>query len=106
MGTGFSKRKKEARMLQEQLSKMRTDLETTEVTGSAGGGLVTIVLNGNHEIKQIKIKPECVDPEDVDGLEALIKAAFTDAHKKLEEKSKKEMGDMGAGFPGMGSFPF
>jgi DNA-binding YbaB/EbfC family protein len=101
MGTGFSKRKKEARMLQEQLSKMQTEMENVEVTGTAGQGLVTLKLNGRHELTSLKIKPECVDPEDVEGLEVLIKAAFADASKKLEEQSKQNMG----GFPGLEGLP-
>ncbi len=103
MGTGFSKRKKEARQFQEQLAKMQTDIENAEVTGTAGQGLVTVTLNGNNEIKNLKIKPECVDPEDVEGLEVLIKAAFADASKKLTEQSSKSMGGLGGltGMPGL-----
>jgi nucleoid-associated protein EbfC len=87
MGTGFSKKKKQARMLQEQFSKLQDQMQNVEVVGTAGNGLVTITLTGEHEIKQIKIKPECIDPEDVEGLEDLIKAAYNDASKKLRDKS-------------------
>src|SRR5689334_12724392 len=91
MGSGFLKKKKQARMMQAQFSQMQEELssklEQLEVTGTAGGDLVQITLNGSNEMKQIKIKPECVDPEDVDGLEALIKAAYKDACEKLKEKS-------------------
>ncbi len=104
MGTGFSKRKKEARMLQDQLAKMKTEIESTEVTGNSQQGLVTVTLSGNHDMKSIKIKPECVDPEDVEGLEALVKAAYADANKKLEEQSTKNMGGLG-GIPGLSGFP-
>lgn len=96
MGTGFSKKKKQARMLQEQFSKMQTELQNTEATGSAGNGLVTLVLTGENELKQIKIKPECVDPEDVEGLEDLIKAAYQDALNKLKSQSPSI-----PGMPGM-----
>lgn len=94
MGTGFAKKKKQAKILQEQFSKMQEDLQNVEVTGTAGNGLVTIVLNGDNDIKQLKIKPECVDPEDVEGLEDLIKAAYNDANSKLKEKAPS----MPAGF--------
>lgn len=87
MGTGFSKKKKQAKMFQEQFSKMQSQLQKTEVMGSAGNGLVTITLTGDHEMKQIKIKPDCVDPEDVEGLEDLIKAAYRDALAKLNAQS-------------------
>lgn len=98
MGTGFSKKKKQARQMQEQLSKMQNQMESTEVTGVSGNGLVTIVLTGNHELKQIKIKPECADPEDIEGLEDLIKAAYQDALNKLQESSMSNM-KMPGGFP-------
>lgn len=102
MGTGFSKRKKEARALQEKLSKMRSDFETTEVTGVSSQELVTVTLTGEYNLKQIKIKPECVDPEDIEGLQDLIKAAFQDAKTKLDAKSMQGMGDL----PSIGKLPF
>jgi DNA-binding YbaB/EbfC family protein len=83
MGTGFAKRKKQAKELQQQLGKMQEEMLNTEATGSAGNGLVTITVNGDKELKAIKIKPECVDPEDIEGLEDLIKAAYSDATRQL-----------------------
>lgn len=102
MGTGFSKRKKQAKILQEQFSKMQEKIQETEVTGTAGQGLVAITLSGEHELKQIKINPQCVDPEDVEGLEDLIKAAYKDAFNKLKNQAPKmpNMSDM----PNLGSF--
>lgn len=94
MGSGFAKKKKQAKMMQDQLSKMQSQLETLEVTGTAGNGLVTIVLNGEHEIKQLQIKPECVDPEDVEGLVDLLKAAYNDALKQVKDASNKQMDQM------------
>jgi nucleoid-associated protein EbfC len=87
MGTGFAKRKKEARLLQEQFSKMQTQMKETEAVGTAGNGLVTLTLSGEHELKGIKIKPECVDADDIEGLEDLIKAAYKDALDKLKNQS-------------------
>lgn len=87
MGTGFSKKKKEARQMQEQFSRLQNQLQTTEVTGTAGNGLITLVLTGDGTLKHIKIKPECVDPEDVEGLEMLIKAAHDDAQEKLKSQT-------------------
>lgn len=102
MGTGFSKKKKEARMMQEQLGKLQQKMSQSEVTGSAGNGLVTVVLNGDHEIKSIKINPECVDKEDIEGLEDLIKFAFNDAASKIKTESMEGLG----GFPGLKGFGF
>jgi len=86
MGSGFSKMKKQARMMEEQFGKMREEMQQKSVSGSAGNGLVTLTLNGDKELKEIKIRPECVDPNDLEGLQDLIKAAFLDAYKKLESE--------------------
>ena len=95
MGKGFAKQKKQARALQEQMSQMQAQMESTEVEGSAGNGLVTLKMSGKYEIKGIKIKPECVDPDDIEGLEDLIAAAHKDAFAKLEEQGPQ------AGMPGL-----
>lgn len=104
MGSGFAKKKKQAKMLQDQFSKMQEQLQETEATGTSGNGLVSITLSGEHELKQIKIKPECVDPEDVEGLEDLIKAAYKDAESKLKNQTPK-MPSI-PGMPNLGSFGF
>lgn len=103
MGTGFSKKKKEARAMQQQFQQLQDQMLKTEVVGTAGFGLVSITLSGENEMKAIKIKPECVDPEDVEGLEVLVKAAYADAQHKLKEKTKGMTGlpDI-PGFPGLG----
>lgn len=99
MGTGFSKKKKEAKLMQQQFEQLQAQMQKTEVVGTAGQGLVTITLSGDGDMKQVKIKPECVDPEDVEGLEVLIKAAYADAQDKLKNKSPGL-----PNFPGMPSF--
>ena len=112
MGTGFSKKKKQARMLQEQFSQLQSKMQQTEVVGTAGNGLVTITLTGDNELKQIKIKPECVDPEDIEGLEDLIKAAYKDAAEKLKQQTPGLPGIPGmpgagpGGMPDLSSFGF
>lgn len=100
MGSGFLKRKKEAKALQEQFMQMRSKMEGTEVEGSSGHGLVTVILSGDYAMKSIKIKPECVDPEDIDGLQDLIKAAYQDAVKKMEAQSMQGMEHLKGGIPG------
>ncbi|MFT4553849.1 MAG: DNA-binding YbaB/EbfC family protein [Chlamydiales bacterium] len=103
MGTGFSKKKKQAKKMQEEFSRMQDEMKNTEVTGKAGNGLVEITLNGENEIKKIKINPECVDPEDVEGLEDLIKAAHNDATKQLQSQqmNPEMLGGLG-GLSGLG----
>ncbi len=87
MGSGFARKKKEAKLMQQQFSQLQSQMSTMEVSGTAGGGLVTITLTGEGEMKSIKIKPDCVDKEDIDGLELLIKSAYGDAQKKLKENA-------------------
>ncbi|HXF28279.1 MAG TPA: YbaB/EbfC family nucleoid-associated protein [Chlamydiales bacterium] len=105
MGSGFLKKKKQARMMQEQFSQMQEvlgqKLELLEVIGQAGNGLVEITMNGSNEMKKIRIKPECVDKEDIEGLEALIKAAHNDAVEKV--KAETENGSFGGGMPDLAS---
>ena len=84
MGSGYSKMKKQARMMQEQMTQMRDKLQDTQVVGSAGNGLVTVTLNGEKELKKIAIKPECVT--DLEGMQDLIIAAFEDAARKLTDQ--------------------
>ena len=78
--------KKQARMMQEQFAGMQSKLQATEVTGTAGAGLVTVTLNGEKTLRKILIKPDCVNPSDVEGLQDLILAAFEDAFQKLENQ--------------------
>ncbi len=88
---------------------MQNRMQSTEVTGSAGNGLVTVTLTGEHVMKQIIIKPDCVDPEDVEGLQDLIKAAYQDALKQLEAQTPQGLpGGMPniPGFPGLPGMPF
>ena len=101
MGSGFAKKKKEAKAMQQKFQEMQEKLKDEKVMGTAGAGLVSITLNGEHEMIEVKIKPECVDKEDVEGLEDLIRAAYNDAAKKLEKNSMTDMN-----FPGMPSFGF
>ncbi len=83
MGSGFAKMKKQAKLFEAQYEKMQEELRNLEATGSAGNGLVTIVLNGEHQMKSIQIKPTCIDPSDPEGLQDLIIAAHADACKQV-----------------------
>lgn len=100
MGTGFSKKKKQAKLLQQQFSQLQDQMQKTEAVGIAGNGLVTITLTGDNEMKQVKIKPECVDSEDIEGLQDLIKAAYNDASNKLKAQTPQIPG----GMPDLGMF--
>lgn len=87
MGSGFARKKKEAKQMQQQFTEMQAKMSSMEVTGTSAGGLVNVTLTGDGDMKSIKINPQCVDKEDVEGLELLVKTAYADAQKKLKEKS-------------------
>lgn len=87
MGSGFSKKKKQAKQLQKQFLEMQEELKNKECVGSAGSGLVEITIDGEHQVKKVKIKPECIDPEDPEALEDLVQAAFNDAGEKMRSQS-------------------
>lgn len=91
MGSGFSKMKKQARLMEQQFGLMRQELKNKRFTGSSGNGLVTIVLNGDKEMLELKIKPECVDVNDLEGLEDLIKAAYQVASEEASRESNSGM---------------
>lgn len=89
MGSGFLKQKKQAKALQQQFSSMQNSVKEMVVTGESPNRLVTIKMNGEYTVLATRINPTCVDPEDVEGLEDLITAAFNDASRKISEEMNK-----------------
>ena len=91
---------KQAQQMQERLQKQMADLR---VEATAGGGMVTVVVNGAKQLQSIKIDPEVVSKEDVEMLQDLILAAVNDAQRKADEEMSKTMGGMMGGLkiPGM-----
>ena len=81
----------QARKMQEQMEKAKQQLEEAELTGSAGGGLVTVTVDGNGAMKGVTIKPEAVDPDDIEMLEDLIIAAYNEAARAGEEMKESVM---------------
>jgi DNA-binding YbaB/EbfC family protein len=90
---------KEAQKLQQRMVEMQQRLAETEMTGQAGGGLVTVVLNGKGEMKKVRIDKSLVDPNEVEILEDLIVAATNDAKAKIEAYVAAEMQKMTGGLP-------
>ena len=84
-----------------QMAKTQEDLDTREYTAQAGGGMVTVVVTGKRELKSIEIKPECVDPEDVEMLQDLILAAVNEAIRSGEQAREEQMGKLAPGMGGM-----
>ncbi|ACI99692.1 MULTISPECIES: YbaB/EbfC family nucleoid-associated protein [Rhodospirillales] len=89
---------KQAQQMQARMQEMQSKLAEVEVNGVSAGGMVSILLNGKGELKQIKLDKSVVDPEDVEVLEDLIVAAFNDAKNKVEahmaEETAKLMGGL------------
>ena len=92
---------RQAQKLQEQMTKAQEELETREYTAQAGGGMVTVTVTGKNELKSIEIKPECVDPEDVEMLQDMILAAVNEALRAAEETKNNEMSRLAPGMGGM-----
>lgn len=94
---------KQAQKMQKQMEESTKELESKEVTATAGGGAVEVTVSGKKEIVKVKLDKEAVDPDDVEMLEDLIMAATNEALRKMEEISQEHMskitGGMGGGFP-------
>jgi len=94
---------KQVKKMQEQMLKAQEELGTKEIEGSAGGGVVTVVVNGHKKVLSVTIKPEVVDPEDIDMLQDLVLTAVNDAITKADELANKDMGKFTGGMkiPGL-----
>lgn len=86
---------KQAQQMQEQLKKAQDELKESEFIGSAGGGMVNVTVSGAKEVLAVSIKPEAIDPDDIEMLEDLITAAVNDALNKVSEKERELMPNMG-----------
>ena len=93
---------KQAQKMQQQLMEAQSKLAETEVEGSAGGGLVTATVTGSGDVLRVKIKPEAVDPDDVESLEDLVVAAIRDAASNAQELQQTTMGPLAGGLGGLG----
>ena len=99
---------KQAQQMQAKMAEAQAQLESAEVSGAAGGGMVQLTLNGKGDLKSIKIDKGAVDPEDVGMLEDLIVAAFNDARQKVAQLHESEMQKLtgGLNLPGGMKLPF
>jgi hypothetical protein len=99
---------KQAQQMQSKMQEMQARLESIEVEGVAGAGLVAITLNGKGDLRRVKIDPKLADPSDLEMLEDLIVAAHRDAKTKIEAMTQDEMQKVTGGLqlpPGM-KLPF
>src|ERR1044072_99917 len=96
----IQKMMQQAQQMQERMQKQMAEMR---VEATAGGGMVTVVINAPKQLQSIKIDPEAVSKEDVEMLQDLILAAMTDAHRKVDEEVQKQMSGMMGGLrrPGL-----
>lgn len=94
---------KQAQKMQEDMARVQAELDAREYTATAGGGAVTAVVDGKHMLKSLQIKPEVVDPEDVEMLADLVTAAVNEAIRQAADTAEAEMGKVtgGLNMPGL-----
>jgi DNA-binding YbaB/EbfC family protein len=103
MTQNINKILKQAQKMQAQVMKMQEEIQKKDFEGTAGGGMVKVVLSGTNELRSISINPEVVNPAEVEMLEDLIVAAHANAAEKLKSQTDAAYGSMtgGLGIPGM-----
>ena len=103
MGGNMQQLARQAQKLQQQMTEKQAELEAQEFEASAGGGMVTAKVTGKKQLVALTIKPEAVDPEDVELLQDMVLAAVNEAIKQAEETVEREMGKItgGIGMPGL-----
>jgi hypothetical protein len=94
---------KQVKKMQEQMLKAQEELGNKTVEGTAGGGAVTVTANGHKKVLSIVIKPEAVDPDDIEMLQDLVVAAVNDALAKVDEMASADLGRFtgGLNIPGL-----
>ena len=97
MGGNMQQLARQAQKLQQQMAKMQEELEEREYEATAGGGVVTARVNGKKELVALTIKPEAVDPDDVEMLQDTVMAAINEALRTATETSEREMGKLTGG---------
>jgi DNA-binding YbaB/EbfC family protein len=99
----MQKMMKQMQKMQKDMAKAQEELAEKTVEGTAGGGMVTVIVNGQKELVEVNIKEEVVDPEDIEMLQDLVLAATNDALKKMDDLTNETMGQFtkGMNLPGM-----
>jgi DNA-binding YbaB/EbfC family protein len=94
---------KQAQKLQNQLMKAQEELANATVQGTAGGGVVTVTINGQYHVQEVRIDPDAVSPDDVEMLQDLVTAAVNEALEKVQSLQSQSMGALTGGLkiPGL-----
>lgn len=102
-GSNMNQMMKQAKKLQEEITKKQAELQDMVIETTVGGGAINIKINGRQQIQEITIKPEVVDPDDVEMLQDLILAAVNEAVKQSQDMVSSEMAKLTGGFniPGL-----
>ena len=103
MGGNMQQLARQAQKLQQKMAEMQEELEAREYEASAGGGMVSVKVNGKKELLSLSIKPEAVDPDDVEMLEDMVMAAVNEALRTATETTEREMSKLtgGMNMPGL-----
>ena len=98
----MQKQMQQMQVMQKKMEEIQADLDEKEITATAGGGAVSVTVNGKKALTKIEIKPEVVDPDDVEMLQDLIMVAANEGLRQIEEISANEMNKItgGLGIPG------
>lgn len=94
----MQKQLQQMQVMQRKMEEVQAELELKEVTATAGGGAVSVTVNGKKELVKIQLKPEAVDPEDVEMLQDLILVAVNEGLRQIDEISANEMNKITGGF--------
>ena len=104
MSQNFGKLMKQAQQMQEKMMRVQEELAARTVEATAGGGMVTAVVNGKHELVSLRIEREVVDPDDIEMLQDLVVAAVNEGVRRAQEMAAEEMSKVtgGMNIPGLG----
>ena len=101
-GANMQQLMRQAQKMQQDMQRAQEELQAREFSATAGGGMVTAAVNGAKQLTKLTISPDCVDPDDVEMLEDLVRAAVNEALRNAAETAEREMGritgGMGLGF--------
>lgn len=102
-GGSMQKQLQQMQAMQRKMEALQAEIEEKEMTTTAGGGAVTVTVNGKKEITSLQLKPEIVDPDDIEMLQDLIMVAVNEGIRQIEEMSNAEMSKLtgGLGIPGL-----
>ena len=97
----LGKMMKQAKALQQQMAKAQEEIAELRVEGTAGGGVISAVMDGQKNLLELTISPEAIDPEDPEMLQDLILSAVSEATRKVDEEVQEKMGGLTGGLGGM-----